>query len=277
MTFSLRVFCSLDVCVYCIKNSVDVFFQSCYSGAMEKQLQTLTKKQKTFYDLLESCFAESGGVSPTIEELKKKLKVSSYRTVTQYLEALEKKGLISRSAYQKRGIKLLNPRRDPTSDMILLPVIASAGCDAQSVYAEHRYDDFISVDPKFLNGQRDYKNIVAIKAVGNSMTEAGIQNGDYVLTQVKENIDFNNGDKVVAIVGDMAVIKKVRQTANATILYPASKDPNYKPIIMKDNSHIFGRVIEVIRADKSEELTIEPIIEDYPVHFILHKELFNNL
>ena len=214
---------------------------------MKKIFQKLTEKQQKVFKVLQTYFDEHG-VTPTILELQTMLGVRSVRTVTQYLEALEKKGLIYRKPNQRRGIELMDIGPTLDHETIMLPVIASAGCDNASILAEQYIDAYVAIDRKFLRNEDKDAQFVLIKAVGDSMQEAGIDNGDYVLTKVVENnTGIKEGDRVVAIIGDAAVIKRISFTPNAIVLNPESKSKVYKPIIMKEDFKIFGKVVDVIK------------------------------
>jgi repressor LexA len=221
------------------------------------QGRSLTGKQEKFYNVL-SDYIEKKGMAPTVEELMKSLNLSSPRAVGQYLETLERKGLILRSRYQKRGIRLAN-ENSSTAETVTIPVIASAGCDNLMTLAERTFDDYICVSSDMLQG-KEKKNIVCIKAVGDSMKDAGIYEGDYVLVEVTENI-FEN-DLVVAIIDNFAVIKKLELANNAIILRPVSSEPEYKPIIVRRDFHFFGKVIDVIRFPQKGDIEVVPL---YPV------------
>lgn len=220
---------------------------------LKNKSKNLTSKQKKVYDFIVS-FIEKKTFSPTISEIADFLKVSSLRTVTQYLEALEKKNMIARSKCFARGIKLVELKESCT---VVLPVISAAGCDNMSVFAEQHFDEFITMDRDFLKGN-DPQKVVAFRAMGDSMVDAGIETGDLVLIEM--TTDINQRDKVVAIVDGMALIKQISFTPNATILSPMSHDPLYRPIIMKRNFQVFGKVIEVIKNSfTQDELVYEAI------------------
>jgi repressor LexA len=227
-----------------------------YNGEMLNiNSKTLTSKQKRVFDYICSCLKKSNN-SPTITELANFLGVSSLRTVTQYLESLEKKGLIIRSRHQSRGIRLAT-YSDSILETVTLPIVSAAGCDNMNVFAEQTYDEFITIDRDFLKGHAPEK-VVIFRAMGDSMVDAGIETGDLVLTEM--DTDINQKDKVVAIVDGMALIKQINFSANAVILAPMSHDPQYRPIIMKRNFQVFGKVVDVIKNSLSgEELVYENI------------------
>jgi repressor LexA len=140
--------------------------------------------------------------------------------------------------------------------MISVPVIGSAGCDNMDVFAQESYDDSIIVDKKLVESSANYGEIVAIKAIGDSMESAGISDGDHVLVEMTDNV--HSGDRVVAIVGDMAVIKRIKFNSNSVVLNPDSPDDQYKPIVLKDKPIIVGRVLIVIKT-QSDDLEFVPI------------------
>jgi repressor LexA len=219
----------------------------------------LTEKQKKFYDSLKRMI-EKSGESPTVAELVRLMKFSSPRAVTQYLESLERKGLIERHRYERRGIRLVGSEdsdfRNGSVATIDIPVIASAGCDHMAIFAQRNFGDYICVATSLLQGVKK-DNVVCVKAVGDSMVDAGIKTGDYVLVEVTEGV--NEGDLVVAIIDGFAVIKKIEFATNAVVLRPVSSDPQYKPIILRRDFQIFGKVIDVIRMKPKDDIEIVPL------------------
>jgi len=191
-------------------------------------------------------FIKKHKMAPTITEIKEKFNPKSLRSIVQRIEGLEKKGFIKRDKFKHRGITVLD-QEISAPGMVQIPVIASAGCDAMQVYANETYDEFLTVDKHLVNQKRD---IVAIKAIGGSMADAGIQNGDYVLVEVTQ--DVSSEDRVVAVIGEMAVIKRFKRADGMVILTPEAK--GYHPIIIKEeNSRIFGKVLSVIPAADQED------------------------
>jgi repressor LexA len=220
----------------------------------EENLRRLTKNQLAVYDKVKA-YIEMTGVSPTLEELRQMLSVRSLNSVLQYLDILEGWGLITRQRHQHRGIELVTPEQAKRGPVVL-PVIASAGCDAMTIFAHHVFDDYLTVDRSYLPARRDFDTLVVFRAIGDSMNGAGIANGDYVLVERTDNV--GSGDRVVAVLGQTAVIKRLRRTANSLILEPESSDPRYKRIVMQDDSRIFGKVLSVIKTEaEDDEYVIE--------------------
>lgn len=213
----------------------------------------LTKKQKKVFKFIGEYFQDNGE-SPTIFELKEMLKVKSLRTVTQYLDILERKGFIQRNKHEKRGIVPIGYKSYSDSEMTHIRVLGSAGCDNLTIVAEQDYDEYISISKEIIDEQRG--NMVGIRAIGNSMLDSGISDKDIVL--VKKTQDVNDNDRVVAIIDGIAVIKRIAFGDNVIILNPDSKDETYKPIIMDKNFEIFGKVIDVIKKPGNEDIEIVP-------------------
>jgi repressor LexA len=206
-------------------------------------MNTLTGKQKRVLENI-SLYIQAKGEPPTLEELRRNLGFKSLRTVVQYLDILERKGYMVRRKYARRNIELRPiDAEGRTETLVPIPVVANVGCDDLSIFAQEQYDEFLQVDKKIVeeNGE-----IVAVRAVGDSMLDAGIQSGDYILVQFTDNV--KSGDRVAAIVGDMVTVKRLERRDGVTILYPENKDPKYKPIVLREDFKIAGRVLCVIPA-----------------------------
>lgn len=225
-----------------------------YTCRVTEKIKQLTKKQHSVYEKIRR-YIVTAGISPTLEELRQMLGFNNLNSVAQYLDALEKHGLIKRRIYQKRGIDLVGSDDDAEEGTVVLPVIASAGCDAASVYAEHQFDEYLTVDKSYIPAGREPENFVIFKAIGDSMNAADIENGDYAL--VERTDDVRSGDRIVATLGDMSVIKRLRRTDNATFFEPDSRDPRYKRIVAKDDARIFGKVITIIKRQEKKETFVE--------------------
>lgn len=203
--------------------------------------QPLTSKQQRIYSFI-SQYIQEKDMSPTLDEMRLFLDVSSLNAVVDHIKALEQKGYILRRKHAKRNIELRNMERHGLITWTTtVPVVASVGCDDLSTFAtdyENTSDESIDVDQKLIEGKGD---VVAVRAVGDSMNDADIHNGDYILIQLTDRAQ--NGDRVAAIVGDMVTVKRYERKNGVTILMPESKDPKYRPIILNQDFKIAGKVI----------------------------------
>ena len=210
--------------------------------------EPLTNKQKRVLDNIK-LYVEAKGEPPTLEELRRNLNLKSMRTVTQYLEALERKGYIVRRKHAHRNIELRAvDALGHEATLVSVPVVANVGCDDLSVFAQEQSDEFLQVDKHIVEEAGD---IVAVRAVGDSMADAGVKSGDYILVQFTDNV--KSGDRVAAIVGDMVTVKRLERRQGVTILYPESPDPKYKPIVLREDFKIAGKVLCIIPASLAEQ------------------------
>jgi repressor LexA len=220
--------------------------------------QSLTGKQKRVLDNIQ-LYINAKGEPPTLDELRQNLGFKSLRTVVQYIETLERKGYIVRRKHARRNIELRAVDADGNNALLVsVPVVANVGCDDLSVFAQEQSDEFLQVDKQIVDEVQG--EIVAVRAVGDSMADAGVKSGDYILVQFTDKV--KSGDRVAAIIGDMVTVKRLERRQGVTILYPESKDPKYKPIILRDNFKIAGRVLCIIPASVAETSEIVPFEEE---------------
>lgn len=221
-------------------------------------IKNLTAKQQKVYNFIKDKINRDK-LSPTLSEIASFIDVSSLRTVTQYLEILEYKGLIKRNRHSQRGVELIK-HREQGDELISAPIFASVGCGQLNVMAEQTFGEYATVAASLLDGKRD--NIFVIRAVGDSMADAGINNGDLVL--VERTDDVMAGDIVIAIIDDMAVMKKISFANNAVILNSVNNNSIYPPIILRKNFKVFGKLIRILETKFSGEYRYIPEPEENP-------------
>ena len=220
--------------------------------------KSLTGKQKRVLDNIQ-LYINAKGEPPTLDELRQNLGLKSLRTVVQYIETLERKGYVVRRRYSHRNIELRAVDAEGRSAMLVsVPVVANVGCDDLSVFAQEQSDEFLQVDKQIVD--EVHGEIVAVRAVGDSMADAGVKSGDYILVQFTDKV--KSGDRVAAIIGDMVTVKRLERRNGVTILYPESKDPKYKPIVLRDNFKIAGRVLCIIPAGVAEMDDVVAVAEE---------------
>jgi repressor LexA len=123
---------------------------------------------------------------------------------------------------------------------IKLPLIGNIACGTP-ILAVENIEAEIPVSIDLIKGSSKH---FLLKAVGNSMNKAGINDGDFVL--VKQQNTAENGNIVVALIDDEATIKELHKTREAILLKPHSTEPEHKPIILNRDFKIQGIVITTI-------------------------------
>jgi repressor LexA len=224
--------------------------------------KTLTTKQNTILSLISKFASDNNGNTPTLDWLRSQAGYSSINSIVKHLKALEAKGYIMRRKHAKENnivlLEELEKSVDGTaSSMVTIPVIASVGCDDMSVFAEETADEFLTIDASLLGRKR----VIAIRAEGDSMNDAGVENGDYALVELMENGEpVQNGEIVTAIIDGMAVLKRYEKKDNMVILYPQSRNPEHKPIIVNQGFRIVGKLWQIIPGlGGFEDVSFEPV------------------
>ena len=196
----------------------------------------ITKRQKEVFDFVK-VFIDGKGYSPTLEEIKKRLRLSAVSTVHQHVNALIDKGYIKRFDNLARAIEI-NGSTEEDRNFIEVPLLEmiAAGEPIEAI----EIPETVSIPKELTLGQgRHY----GLKVRGDSMQDDGIFDSDTVI--VREQSVVDDGQIGVAIINDNeATLKRIYKEKNGFRLQPANK--NYKPILTK-NVLIQGRVTGVLR------------------------------
>jgi repressor LexA len=209
---------------------------------MAQRSTPLTEPQKRFLELLVS-FRQREGRPPTVRELQDLAGFRSPRSVSQYLEALERAGYIERLE-GARNTKIVKSPPVDTADReqtIPVPVVGTVAAGLP-LYAEENIEEYLSVSTKLARSPYGY---FILRAKGDSMNRAGIDDGDLLL--VRQQSTAKAGDQVVALIDDEATVKRFRPLAGAVALEPVSRNSNHKPIIVTSEFRIQGVVVQVIK------------------------------
>ena len=197
-------------------------------------MQGLTPRQQQVLDFIRESI-RANGYPPTVREICAALDLSSPSTVHAHLANLERRGLIKRDPSKPRALDVvqdLRPRRP-------LPVVGRVAA-GQPILADENIEEYIDV-PAFL--RRDDADFV-LRVRGDSMTGAGIFNDDFVVVHSQEQAQ--NGEIVVALVGDEATTKRFYNEGRTVRLQPENE--LYEPIIVNaDEVELVGRVVGVLR------------------------------
>lgn len=145
---------------------------------------------------------------------------------------------------EKLGVNNDNKKEIETPyNFVKIPLFESVGC-GPAMHANTEPEDYIDVDKKLVKPGAKY---FALRTNGDSMNKAGINSGDIVLC--RKNYQPENGNRVVALIGDDATIKIYKKTSSQIILEPRSTNPDYKPLVFEKGDEIFvqGVVVEVLK------------------------------
>ncbi|MHC4197797.1 MAG: transcriptional repressor LexA [Planctomycetota bacterium] len=200
--------------------------------------KTLTKAQDRALEFLRD-YVRDRGYPPSIREMKEGLGLASHSAIQNCLSALEKKGYIRRSS-KARAIEFCESLR--ASEPAVLPLVGHIRAGAPHPAIED-VEEYIAVDRSFTVGGGNF----LLKAEGDSMVEAHIQDGDYVV--VRPQSTANNGEIVAAMVDDEATVKRFYKEGNEIRLRPAN--PAYKDIVIepgRSEVSIVGKVVAVLRS-----------------------------
>jgi repressor LexA len=202
----------------------------------------LTARQREIFEFIKGLIRAKGR-PPSIREIGERFAIRSTNGVRAVLEALERKGFIRRDRYTSRGIELLKEADEMVSSGRLREVFWVGRVAAGTpVWAEENIEGSFLIDREFVPGEE----VFSLRVQGDSMIDAGIFDGDYVL--VKKQPHADPGDMVVAQIGDEATVKKFFPERRRVRLEPANT--NYGPIIVEKSTpgfSIAGKVIGLLR------------------------------
>jgi len=214
----------------------------------KKDSNELGKREKAILKYIEKQIAINC-YPPSVREIGKAVGLKSTATVHGYLAKLEEKGYIKKESQKGRTLKLLkggqgeNPNQTQMKEfysgkeMVEVPVIGKITAGAPILAVENITDTFpIPID--FVGNSESFMLTVR----GESMIEAGILDGDYILVKRQENA--NNGEIVVVLIEDEATVKTFYKEKDHIRLQP--ENSTMDPIIVPD-CKILGKVAGVFR------------------------------
>ena len=206
------------------------------------------RKEKAILKFIETQVLENG-YPPSVREIGKAIGLSSTATVHAYLEKLEKEGYIKKQDKKGRTLKIIkgsngepittNQGKDfyIQKELVNVPVIGKITA-GQPILAVENVTDTFPIPIDFVGNSESFMLTVS----GESMIEAGILDGDYIL--VKKQDDARNGEIVVALIGEEATVKTFYKEKNYIRLQP--ENHTMDPIIVPD-CKILGKVAGVFR------------------------------
>ena len=213
----------------------------------------LNKRERTILKFIQKEI-DLKGYPPSVREICKAVKLKSTATVQGYLNSLEERGYLKKENQKGRTLRLIKNHKGEevvtgnngveetkqffsSREMVNVPVVGriTAG---QPILAVENITDSFPIPLDFVGNAESFMLTVR----GESMIEAGILDGDYIL--VKRQNTANNGQIVVALIGDEATVKTFYKEKDHIRLQP--ENDTMKPIIL-DNVTILGKAVGLYR------------------------------
>ena len=219
----------------------------------------VTDKQQAVLECIHS-YTKAKGFGPTVREIGQMLGLSSPSTVHVHLQSLEKKGMITRDQLKSRSILLTDAAKEAffpedmakdesafeipaphfdyaSTNLVRIPLVGRVAA-GEPILAEENIEDYYCLPTDLVSDSAGFM----LRVRGNSMIEAGINDGDFVV--VREQSVANNGDIVVALVEDGATVKRFYKERDHIRLQP--ENSSMEPIILT-NCSLAGKVVAVFR------------------------------
>ena len=189
-------------------------------------MQKLTARQEQILNLIRDAI-QNTGFPPTRAEIATELGFRSANAAEEHLQALARKKMITLTPGTSRGIRLcdaaamdaFHPAQQGQHGIaqLSLPLVGRVAAGSPILSQEHIEASY-TVDPAFFSAQPDY----LLKVRGMSMRDVGILEGD--LLAVKKTSQAQNGQIVVARIGDEVTVKRYKKTGSLIELYPENPD-----------------------------------------------------
>ena len=206
-------------------------------------MDDLTTRQRRILEYIRETVA-ARGYPPTVREIGEAVGLTSSSSVHSQLAALERKDYLRRDPTKPRAIEVHRPgagaRRPPASRSV--PLVGRIAAGSPVLAAENIEDELPLPDAMLPDGE-----LFALRVSGDSMTGAGILDGDVVIVERRE--DARDGDIVAALLPgpaeDEATVKRLRRRRGRVELVP--ENPALEPFEMTDG-RVLGRVVGVFRS-----------------------------
>jgi len=209
-------------------------------------MQKLTARQEQILNLIRDAI-QNTGFPPTRAEIANELGFRSANAAEEHLQALARKKVIELTPGTSRGIRLCDPAQLRQSEQriqnnvsLVLPLVGRVAAGSPMLSEEHIEASY-SVDPSLFSNQPDY----LLKVRGMSMRDIGILEGDFLA--VKKANHANNGQIVVARIGDEVTVKRFKQTGSLIELFP--ENPEYSVIkVESEDFALEGLAVGLLRS-----------------------------
>ncbi len=194
-------------------------------------------QQRTLREL--AAFIEWMGYPPTMSELGAKLGITS-ASAHNLIMQLERKGFVRREPRKARSLSVVREPEQSIETQVPVPLLGKVTAGPTMLAVENRIGN-VMVNRNITKRGRCF----ALKVTGDSMIEAGIREGDFVI--VRQQPIAENGEIIVALVNDESTVKRLFISEELIELRPANKE--YSPIVVHPDSdfRVLGKVVGITR------------------------------
>ncbi len=210
---------------------------------MVDNLEPLTDRQQQIFSFIEKAICEKG-YPPTVREIGRAVGLRSPSTVHSHLASLEEMGYIRRDSAKGRAIEVIHgrqPTKQPFSDDVFSAPLVGRVTAGQPILATENVEAVVPLPKELIRHSTDEMFILRVE--GNSMVEAGIFDGDYVIVRRQQTAD--NGDIVVALLDDEATVKRFFRETEHIRLQPENE--SMSPILTRE-AQVLGVVVGLVRS-----------------------------
>ncbi|WP_338835954.1 transcriptional repressor LexA [Neomoorella thermoacetica] len=196
----------------------------------------LTPKQEMVLNYIRQ-FINTHGYPPTVRDICRATGLRSSSTVYGHLSRLEQKGYIRRDPLRSRAIEIVEPGPTAAANVVSVPLVGKIAA-GQPILAVENIEDTFPLPSKIAGSEDAFM----LRVQGDSMIEAGILDGDYIIVRPQETAE--NGDIVVALLGEEATVKYFYRYEDHVELVPANS--RMQPIKAREVT-ILGKVVGLLR------------------------------
>lgn len=203
----------------------------------------LTNKQSKVLDFVEQSSAEVGR-PPTVKEVARHFGWSSASTAQQHLDALEKKGRLTRTRKSARSLRVTKPLREVRAEQTIAVPLLGKIAAGFPIFALEEAEEVLPLPRALFRGS----SLFALKVKGDSMVDAGIFDGDIAV--LRSGPEFSDGEIAAVIVDEEATLKRVFKTKNGLRLHaenPAYPDRLIASEQIKQSFRLAGVLVGTIR------------------------------
>ncbi len=202
-------------------------------------INELTGMQRKIYIYLKD-YVENHNYAPSVRDICSAVGLTSTSTVHGHLTRLENKGFIKRGLGKSRAIEIIDADREARAHSLTVPLLGEVTA-GMPMFAEENIHEYLPM-PKYIVADEDS---FALKVKGESMIEAGINDGDFIVVK-RQNYAFD-GDIVVALIGDDEATTKTFYLEGKNVRLQPENETMDPMVFPSEEVKILGKVTALFR------------------------------